>query len=146
MTPSGRSAPAQITIGLTPSQLHIERQLHLKRVLDMSTTTHILEPWEAAEAEGRRVWLAEQVELLASGVYPPRSPAVASHAPVTMLTTLCSLLPRSIGPATSSGCWSFCCCRDSQRTGRRNVRRLAAAATAGHRHPTGHWNLRCRRS
>ena len=40
------------------------------------------------------MWLAEQVELLASSVYPPRSPAVASHAIVTMLTTLCFLLPR----------------------------------------------------
>ena len=62
--------------------------------------------------------------------YLPRSPAVASHASVTMLTTLCFLLPRTSKPATSSGCWSFCCCRNSQHPGRRNVRRLAAAATA----------------
>ena len=34
------------------------------------------------------MWLAEQVELLASSIYPPRSPAVASHTTVTMLTTL----------------------------------------------------------
>ena len=41
------------------------------------------------------MWLAEQVELLASSIYPPRSPAVASQATVTMLTTLCFLLPRA---------------------------------------------------
>ena len=65
------------------------------------------------------MWLVEQVELLASSICPPRSPAVASHATVTMLTTLCFLLSRKSGPATSSGCWTYCCCRNSQRSGRR---------------------------
>ena len=32
MTPSGRNAPAQNTIGLTPSQLDMEWQPHLKQM------------------------------------------------------------------------------------------------------------------
>ena len=60
----------------------------------------LLDPEVQRRQRGTRVWLAEQVELLASSIYPPRSPAVASHAPVTMLTTLCFLLPRNSGPAT----------------------------------------------
>ena len=35
-----------------------------------------------------------EVRVLASSICPPRSPAVASHASITTLTTLCFLLPR----------------------------------------------------
>ena len=101
-------------IGLTPSQLDMEWQLHLKKSTGPCrsarlTCLHSFRdanpftlPWAlgAAEAEGRRVWLAEQVELPASSICPPRSPAVARHATVTMLTTLCFLRPRKSGPAT----------------------------------------------
>ena len=45
----------------------------------------------------RVVWLAAKVENHASSMWPPRSPAVASHASVATLTTLCFLFPRHTG-------------------------------------------------
>ena len=39
------------------------------------------------------MWLAAKVENLASSIWPPRSPAVATHVSVTMFTTLCFINP-----------------------------------------------------
>ena len=38
-----------------------------------------------------------------------------------MLTTFCFVLTRNSGPATPSGCWPFCCCRNSWPQRRRIV-------------------------
>ena len=43
------------------------------------------------------MWLAAKVENHASSIWPPRSPAVASHASITNLKTLCFLFPRRTG-------------------------------------------------
>ena len=43
-----------------------------------------------------------EVRVLASSICPPRSPAVASHASVTTLTTLCFLIPRHVWSSVSS--------------------------------------------
>ena len=42
-----------------------------------------------------------EVHVLASSTCPPRSPAVASHASITTLTTLCFLIPRHGGSSVS---------------------------------------------
>ena len=91
----------------------------------------LLDPENQRRAEGKRVWLAEQVELLASSICPPWSLAVASHAFVSMFTTLCFLLPKK--ERTSNPLWVlvfFAAAATVSTLDAATVRRLAAAATA----------------
>ena len=43
------------------------------------------------------MWLEAKVDNLASSIWPPQSPAVASHVSVTTFTTLCFLILRHSG-------------------------------------------------
>ena len=52
---------------------------------------------EASGGRGEESVAGGEVRVLASSICPPRSPAVASHASITTLTTLCFLIPRMVG-------------------------------------------------